>query len=178
MGEPASHLRLIDPDTGELTEAACPTCKDRAFQLDELTRKYHGVLAQLGKMRADKTAEAKAHKWWGLAISLFQDWKMVTGHYRSGWTAERFWLCQPFLESDGYATCRFAVWGLAACPNVKRITDDYQEVYDDWELCFRTRATFERYANRGKAIFGNDLPLTDLDQLLVVHRRRAGLKRL
>ena len=86
-------------------------------------------------------------------------------------------MLKPYLEADGYGTCRYAIWGLAANPMTKQITRDYQEVYDTWELCFdRGRDKFERYANAGVAIFGGDLPLTETEQLLRVHRRRSGVR--
>ena len=180
-------LRLVDPDTGLITES-CPQCQPLmdavvheletvTHQRDEVTRKLHGMAAQLGRWRADRAREAETDSLWPLGISLFLDWRVATHHISSRWTADRFWMLKPYLEADGYATCRYAVWGLAANPMVKRVTKDYQEVYDSWELCFdRGRDKFERYANAGVAIFGGDLPLTDIDQLLRVHRYRAGVR--
>ncbi len=150
----ARRLRLIDPDTGEVTDRECPGCAERDRAYHELERKYRGALSQIGNMRADKVAAAENHKLWGQAVSLWWEWKIATNRMRAKWGADRFWICQPFLASDGWHLCRLAVWGIAAHPNEKRITATYSEVYNDFELCFRNRSTFERYAKRGAAILG------------------------
>ena len=115
-------------------------------------------MSQIGNLRADKDAEAREHDLWGKAVIVFWEWKIATGHMNSQWSADRFWLCHPYLRNDGLAFCRAAVWGIAAHPNTRKVTRDYTEVYDDFELAFRNRATFERYASRGRAIFGDDFP--------------------
>ncbi len=152
------QLHLVDRQSGEVI-AECPHCveKDRAYA--ELERKYRGSLTQIGNMRADKIAAAEAHQQWPEAIALWWEWKIATNRMGPKWSSDRFWLCQPFLAGDGWHICRFAVWGIAAHPNEKWITKGYAEVYNDWELLFRNRGTFERYANRGAAIFGYTLPI-------------------
>jgi hypothetical protein len=159
MAAKPRSLRLVDPETGEITEKDCPGCAQWETTYAELERKYRGALSQIGNLRADKEAEARADKLWGVAVALFHEWKIATGHTRSGWTGDRFWLCRPYLQHDGFPTCRYAVWGVAAHPNTKQVTKGYTERYDDFELVFRSRATFERYANRGWAVFGKQLPV-------------------
>lgn len=173
MTEP-STLRLVDTRTGEITEDACPHCETKQFQLDELTRKYHGALAQIGRLRADREAEARSSQWWPIGISLFQDWKVASGRLRSQWNVQRFEDCMPYLRDKGFAECRYAIWGLCAHPMVKKVTADFTEVYDAFEIPFRNPGNFERYRDRGVAIFGADLPLAEFDALLAVHRSRAG----
>jgi hypothetical protein len=155
-------LRLVD-EHGELHEE-CPTCREWELTYQELERKYRGALSQIGNLRADRDAEAAAHELWGKAIAVFTEWRIATGHMKSRWSADRFWLVHPYLRDDGMALCRAAVWGIAAHPNTRQVTKDYTEVYDDFELVFRNRATFERYACRGRAIFGKDLPMPPLGE--------------
>lgn len=143
--ERARHLHPVDPETGEIN---CIECLERQRILDELNRKYHGALAQIGKLRADKEAEARGHQLWGLAVALWKEWKFATGRTRSNWREDRFWQCEPFLRKDGFVICRWAVWGVAYMPNTKQV-GEHLEVYNDWKLCFRDSDTFERYAKRG-----------------------------
>ena len=155
--EPLRHLRVVD-EAGQVHDQ-CPGCVKLEMTLSELERKYRGALSQIGNLRADKDEEARAHELWGKGVALFWEWKIATGKMRSKWTADRFWLCHPYLRDDGFMLCRYAVWGVAAHPNQKQVTVTYTEVYNDFELAFRNRATFERYTNRGRAIFGDHLPL-------------------
>jgi hypothetical protein len=154
-------LRLLD-EHGEIHES-CPGCIEWEQTYRELERKYRGALSQIGNLRADKDAEAQAHQSWDKAVAVFWEWKIATGRMRSRWSADRFWLVHPYLRDDGMAFCRAAVWGIAAHPNRKEVTPDYFEVFNDFELCFRSRAHAERYARRGWAIFGNDLPGGPID---------------
>jgi hypothetical protein len=149
-------LRLVD-EHGEIHEE-CPSCVEWERTYRELERKYRGALSQIGSLRADREAEARAHQFWDRAIAVFWEWKIATGRVRSQWSADRFWLVMPYLRDDGLAFCRSAVWGIAAHPNRKEITPGYSEVYNDFELAFRNRANAERYARRGWALFGDELP--------------------
>jgi hypothetical protein len=175
----AQPLRLVDPATGEIHERACPRCQTLDYQLGELTRKYHGLLAQLGNLRADKAQEAQASPLWGWGIAVFQEWKTATGHLKSVWTPDRFEVCKGALEDYGFADCRYAVWGLAANCFSKRVTAGYEKRYDEFWRVFGPSAGvqsadhFEGHVNAGRAIFGGDLPEGEWDRLLWVHRRRA-----
>jgi transcriptional regulator with XRE-family HTH domain len=158
-----SHLKpvpeLFNTETGEITKQACPHCAETAAQLAGAEREIRSWRSRYAKLERDKKEEAETHTLWGIAIALFNEWRLATGHERSAWTSERFWICQPFLERERFTACRYAVWGIAAHPNRKEITPDYFEVYDSFELVFRNQDTFERYANRGCAVFGKELPI-------------------
>ncbi len=136
----AKALRLVDPTTGEITEE-CPTCKEWA-------RKYHGAMAQLGRLRADKEAEAQQHDLWPQALRLFEWWKFATGHKKSRWTADRFWTVERFLREEGYADCVKALQGLFRSDwHMKRgkYTDREGSVFDEFERVFGTQAEFEKW---------------------------------
>ena len=155
-------LRIID---GEVPEGAPQTLAEALVVIEELdaelqkqttdARSWHRRYLNL---KRDKQAEAESDTLWGKAVALFYEWRIATGHMRSQWSADRFFLCRPYIEHDGLAICRLSVWGIAAHPNTREITPGYAEVYDDFELVFRNRATFERYARRGWAIFGRECP--------------------
>lgn len=59
--EAARHLRLLDPDTGEvLDHPDCPECERREFAYHELERKHRGTLTELGKTRAMLVRQRKS----------------------------------------------------------------------------------------------------------------------
>jgi len=148
-----SPLRLVDPETGEITENGCPDCKTKQFQLDELTRKYHGALGQIGRLRADREAEARQHELFPRAIRLFDIWREQTRHLNCDWTSERFWACVPALKAfDDYWIER-AIAGLAYQPFTKTMRNGKTERYDRWETLFSKVANIEVYANRAPLDF-------------------------
>jgi hypothetical protein len=142
------HLRLaVNPETGEsvpLSDDDCPLCKERDREL----ARQRTIIANL---RRDKDAEARAHELWPKAVALFAEWKLATRKERSRWSADRFWLCQPYLASDGFVIARWAVWGVAYEPMRRQLPSGLWETYQDFELCFKSRGNFERYAKRGYA---------------------------
>jgi hypothetical protein len=142
--------QLVDPATGEILEAPpCANCLQLEDQLAGAEKEIRSWRASYANLKRDREAEAQAHEKWGIAIALWHEWILATGHLKSRWSQDRFWLCAPFLEVDGFVICRWAVWGIAHEPNSKRLSSGLVEVYDSWELCFRNRGTFERYAVRG-----------------------------
>ncbi len=137
----ARHLQVVDTDTGEAFDH-CPEC-------GELKRELARMRSIVASLREDKEAEARRHELWPQALALFNEWRIATGKLKSRWGGQRFWLVHPYLATDGFVICRWAVWGVGFQPNSKRLPSGLTEVYNDWELCFRNRGNFERYARRG-----------------------------
>lgn len=150
MAEAARKLHLVNPKTGEVTEEACPHCKDWETTYDELGRKYQGALLQIGNLRADRDAKARAHGKWQIAVAVFRYWQSLTGHERAEFTPDRFWILEPFLTradergEDGAAKCRSAIRGLVASDyHMKRgrYANRDGKVYDDfWRPFQATKA--------------------------------------
>lgn len=151
--------QLVNPETGEITEQGCAGCRSRDDEINGLNRDLTTWRSRYAKLQRDKEAEAHEHAFWGVFVALFCEWKIATGHMRSQITPDRFYLALPYLDRHGFTLCRFAVWGISAHPNRKQITPGYYETYDAFELVFRAQDTFERYARRGVAIFGRELPV-------------------
>jgi hypothetical protein len=146
---PRTELRLVQTETGEFKESVCPGCIERDAEIKKLltdARSWHRRFLNLVANRAE---EARDHQLWGKALTLFAEYRVATGREKVRWDHERFWLCQPYLEADGFPTCRWGVWGIAYEPNRKQLPSGLWEVYNDWELLFRNRGTFERYVRRG-----------------------------
>src|SRR5437870_5016340 len=141
-----AHLRVVD-EQGELHED-CPGCIERQHALDELARKYQGALSQIGRLRADKDAEARAHEAWPSLLALFRYWGELTGHTRVAWTSEHFWCALPMLKVWGGGNLAAAIAGIAHDPNRKRRANGSWEVYDDWQTCLRNSGNVRRYIGR------------------------------
>lgn len=158
----APHLTLID---GEVDPEGPQTFAEALAEISDLNDQLKGAEKEIkawrmryAKLARDREADAQNHELWGLAVALYTEWRIVTGHMRSVWNVDRFDLCRPYLEKEGFKLCRLAIWGLAAHPNRKQITPGYWETYDAFELPFRNAGNFTRYANRGAAIFGSEPP--------------------
>lgn len=138
------RIKIVDEDSGEVLDQ-CPICEEH---LREASR-FRKIISDL---RADKLKEAKQHPLYEQATTLFNEWKIATGKNKSRWPGphgDRFWLALPYLDTDGFVICRWAVWGIAYEPNRKQLPTGQVEIFQDWELCFRSRGHFERYSMRG-----------------------------
>ena len=146
----ASHLRLVDEE-GNVTEFSCPHCAGKEHELKELERKMRGLARELGELRRDKDAEARAHRAWPTAVALWEYWVELTGHTRAKWTTDRFWILLPQLRDFGAKNCAAAIAGIAYNPNEKLQRNGKMELYDDWATCFGSAGKVERYIKRRAA---------------------------
>jgi len=148
---------IVHPRTGELVEASVEAM---AGVIDELAEELRGAEAEKRSWRSkffaatDKSEDrAREHELWPKAVALFAEWQIATGRDRTKFAIDRFWISEPYLrpppKGDGFVICRWAVWGVALCPNSKVLPTGLVETYNDFELVFRSRAHFERYARRG-----------------------------
>lgn len=141
-------LRLVNPETGEITDEACPNCADLTYKLEELTRKYHGSLSQIGRLRADKGREARAHELFPTVKELFDYWRDRCKHPGSKFTPERFWQAVDIVEEYGEAACRRAIDGAAYDPWITKRKNGSEKRHDAWDLVFKSSAKMEDFANR------------------------------
>lgn len=166
-------LRLVDSD-GSYTElAGDPRERIAALEAelahvqdeaDGLTETVRSQAAKIRNLRRDKEAEARGSKHWPDAVEAFTYWKQATGHPRTQFTAERFFLLEPFLRKDGLDLVKAAIDGAAYDPHTasRPNRNGKRETYDALETIFKSRASFERHVNRA--------PLERLRQL----REKAG----
>lgn len=76
--EAARHLRLLDPDTGEvLDHPDCPECERREFAYHELERKHRGTLTELGKVRKMLVAQRKREVQAEVIYEILDNWRRV-----------------------------------------------------------------------------------------------------
>ena len=147
MSAAASHLRLvgIDEVTGEVHDQGltCPNCAAKQHELDEIVRKLKGMARELGEIRRDKNAEARAHQAWPIAVALFDYWKECTNHPRAKWTEDRFWLLLPHLAQFGPQNCAAAIAGIAHDHFTKQRANGTTVHYDAWETCFKNTGRVE-----------------------------------
>lgn len=147
--ETARHLQLVNTETGELVDAdSCPGCKERDRTINEWKRKFNGVLSQLGKLRADKEAEARADQLWPHAVAIFRYWQERTSHHKAEFTVERFEIIAKRLRTHGPEECRRAIdgcllsdWHQKRGPASKR----KGEVFDSLPIIFEKQDNWEKF---------------------------------
>jgi hypothetical protein len=81
---------------------------------------------------------------------VFQAWQQATGHTRSTFNADRFFLIQPYLKNSkqyGAEICLRAVAGISFdAYRVKRKNGSWR-VFDEFERAFKDAASVEERAN-------------------------------
>jgi hypothetical protein len=147
--QPARHLHVIDRDTGE-TFDECPTCATKEIELKGLQRDIRAWIKRYDELKRDKEQEAREDALWPQAVRVFQAWQQATGHTRSTFNADRFFLIQPFLKNTkeyGAEICLRAVAGISFdAYRVKRKNGSWR-VFDEWERCFKDAREVEERAN-------------------------------
>lgn len=142
-----ANLRLVDTSTGELHSP-----DERIAELeDQLAGAHKDIRAwrtRYANLERDKARDARASELWPTAIRLFDVWKQRTGHTRSQWTLDRFFLVEPMLATYGPEMCERAIAGIAHDPYTKRRRNGTIQRFDSWKTCFSAADTFEEMANR------------------------------
>ena len=159
MAQPAKHLRVVegavDHESGELLPPTVENLQAEIASLnDELTgaiRALKGESRRLEELKRDKAAEARAHEAWPTILGLFDYWREQTGHRRTKWVPDKFWMAWPLWREYGTGNCAAGVAGIGYQPNKQRLDNGKVEVYDSWKLLFRDSVTLERYIKRRPA---------------------------
>lgn len=146
MSSPARHLRVIDEDGIELD--GCPACARKDDELAGLQRDIRGWAARYAELKRDKESEAQRSRYWPAALEVFEHWQTVCKHPRSGWSADRFFLVEPFLKKHGVEMCKRAIDGYAFDCFVTTRRNGSKRRHDGWELIFGDRGHFEEGVNK------------------------------
>lgn len=158
--EAASHLRLVDPDTGELTDA--PDLSDALSLVDELRAKIIGYQATIDSQAASigrlkKTLEdvdPSTHPQHAEIAKLIDHWKQATGHTKARRSKDRFDVVKARLK-DGYSfdEMALAIDGIAAFPYVvqgQRVREGQpNQRHDRLGLALENGENLERFAVLG-----------------------------
>jgi hypothetical protein len=146
---PVRHLRVVDTDTGEALDEH-PEIEALQVIIKGLERDVRTWIKRYDELKRDKEQEAREDALWPQAVRVFQAWQAATGHTRSVFNAERFFLIQPFLKNTkqyGPEICLRAVAGIAYdCFSVKRKNGTIRR-FDEWERCFAGAKEVEERAN-------------------------------
>lgn len=146
MGKPA--LRLIDTETGEISEGTCPHCEEREAATVQLERDLRKAKAAVTRMQRDQEAEARDHKLWDEAQALHDWWAIACDHPGVKFDAEAFRQVLPRLKEVGPIGVLQAVAGVAFDPNSAPRKNGTTELFNDWELLNRSGAKAKRFRER------------------------------
>jgi hypothetical protein len=149
MSQPVRRLHVVNAETGE-TLAEHPEIAELQVIIKGLERDVRTWIRRYDELRRDKEQEAREDALWPQAVRVFQAWQQATGHTRSTFNAERFFLIQPFLKNTkqyGAEICLRAVAGIAYdCFSVKRKNGSVRK-FDEWERVFKDARELEERAN-------------------------------
>lgn len=148
MAQPARHLQVVDPDTGELRDHHCEECQAKDDQIAGLEKDLRSWRARYADLKRDKEQEARDHLLWPRAKRLFDVWRAECRHQRSRWSADRFWLIEPLLREYGMETCVRAIAGAAYEPWTYERKNGSSKRCDEWERVFANAGRLEDFANR------------------------------
>lgn len=140
----ARTLRLVDPDTGELT--AAPKLQELQDTVDGLQHTIRSQSATIGRLKRDLNPE-EDHDLFPAAKRLHDFWRERCNHPKSKFSPERFKEVLPRLKEHGEGMCRRAIEGAAYdCFTTVRKNGTVKR-HDGWELIFR-HDKFEEMVNR------------------------------
>lgn len=145
----ASHLRLVDTDTGEIVHTTDPAEEIKALQA-ALVRAERTIAG----LRADKERKRKEHARREDVTDIFDEWRLETNHRRSKLTDDRFDAIASLLDK-GYTREHFSevIAGLKAAPRVlygrRGLAGDRK---DDIEWVCAKGARFEAAAVIGRKV--------------------------
>jgi hypothetical protein len=144
--QPARHLHPVNSQTGEIEDPVIQGLRDEVKGLERALRKEIRAHEEL---RRDKEAEARDSRHWPVAVVIFKAWQAKTGHTRSAFTADRFFLVEPFLKRKEYGpvVCVRAVAGIAFDHFSAKRRNGSVRRFDEWERCFADAKQLEERAS-------------------------------
>jgi len=157
VSDTARHLRpvedevdplLVHPDSGERLGVLSDHVQHLHDQIAGLETDVRAWRTRHANLKRDKEQEARKHALWPAAVEVFKHWQQTCRHPRSQFTAERFWLVEPFLARHGKELCMMAIDGAAFDPFTKKRKNGSVKRFDDWELIFRNEGKTEEFVNR------------------------------
>jgi hypothetical protein len=146
--KPARTALRIVSDTGEILDQH-PDVQRLEDEIRGLQRSLASESRRYEELKRDKDAEARAHQLWPKAMAVFHVWQQVTNHPRAVWTADRFWLIEPFLRKKEYGleVCLRGVAGIAWDHySVPRKNGSIRH-FNEWERLFKDAGQLEERAN-------------------------------
>lgn len=170
--QPARHLRVVD-ETGQVLDEH-PEIADLQGVVKGLESDVRKWITKYNDLLRDKEAEAQASQHWPLAVIIFKTWRKATGHKRSGFTADRFFLIEPFLKKSkvyGPTMCLRSVAGIAYDHYSSTRRNGSIQHFDEWERCFRDAGQIERFANAAPSGWREDPVFVDALEQIAVRQR-------
>lgn len=147
MGEAAPHLRVVDPETGEVHDS-CPSCQALQDQLAGAEKDIAAWRMRYMKLERDKEREARDDPLWPRAVKLFGLWKKATGKKRSAFDASRFEMCVGLLKKHGDEMHVRGIIGIATDHFVTTRKNGSAQHHTGWDLLYRNADKWEEMVNR------------------------------
>jgi hypothetical protein len=157
----------FDPESGEI----CDGCVARDAEIVALTSEKAGWIAKYQNLIRKLEDEAPSDPLFPVGRAVFDLWRALTGKRRARWTRDRFELIRPFLQNEGEAECKAAVYGLMESTwHVENGRLDFEYVFSGKK---DRQQRFERFRDLGMShdvdpfFVGTEPNLFDVDGGLV-----------
>lgn len=148
MTAQARRLHVVDSETHEILEEH-PEVTRLQDEVRGLQRALASESRRYEELKRDKDEEARAHQLWPKAMAVFGVWRKATNHPRAVWTADRFWVVEPFLRKPEYGleTCLRGVAGIAFDHFSTPRKNGSIRRFDEFERVFKDAGSLEERAN-------------------------------
>lgn len=141
----STMLRLVDAEgtvVGQ-QEKKCEGCQELEDQLAGAQTEINGWRARHANLKRDVEKEAREDAAYLVAQALFKEHQQATKRTRTKWSADRFYLCLPYLKRYGAEAIERAIAGISFDPWTKKRRNGTERRYDYWEWLFKDTGTFE-----------------------------------
>lgn len=146
VSQPALHL--INTETGEISQGACPHCEEREAAVVQLEKDLRVEKAKVTRLQRQQEDKARGHKLWDEAQMLHDWWAIACDHPGVQFGADEFKQVLPRLKELGPVGVLQAIAGAAYDPNERPRKNGTTEFFNDWELVMRSSAKCRRFAER------------------------------
>jgi hypothetical protein len=143
---PKHALRLVDPETGEITEHACPNCAGKDETITTLGNKISSLKGRITELLQE--AE-EGHEAFPNFRKCHEYWRERCRHPRTEYDLVDFKLWLPLYQKHGLEKCQRAIDGAAYDPYVSTRKNGAPHRHNEWELIHREGGhKFREFVNK------------------------------
>lgn len=142
---PERPLRLVDTETGEITEQACPSC---AGKIETITTLGNKIVSLKGTITQLLQEAEEGHEAFPKFKRCHDYWKERCHHPRTSYAIEDFKLWLPLFDEYGMDACLRAIDGAAFDCYVSTRKNGSKHRHDEWSLIHRNGDKFREFVNK------------------------------
>lgn len=142
----ASHLRLVDSETGELHEHAdCPGCADARAEAEIWEKRVLQLERQVKRLTEDRDEKNRNDRDYPAAADLFDEWKRECGHPNAQFDTNRIRLALSAVKRYRKDRDKLS-WVIQHGKHFAHV-NEHGVKHDRFGLLFQDSEHIEKYAN-------------------------------